>query len=610
MQGEHLLTRAAVRPESADPETRTVEVVWSTGAPVQRRDAAGVFLETLSLDPAHVDLSRLDGAAVLDAHRRAEVRHVLGVVEQPAVDGERGTATLRFSARPDVEPIWQDVLAGVIRHLSVGYSVETWRTETDPQTSQRVRRAVAWTPHEVSIVPLPADAGATIRSYSTMENDEAQAANTEGTGAAPATQDTRAQVNEEIRSIASVANLAQAWVVQQIDANATPEGARASAFDQMRQRSGPPVRPATVTSPDGQSPERRTLASALHLRMQPDATDANNPPSEATRALAGRSLFELAERSLQGTGVRTSMLGRDEILERALMAGGTSDFQTALVESSRRVLMEAYTAAPAPLRTLARRVSASDFRSRQALRMSGIGRLDEVHEHGELRHATRQEEVEAYRVRTFGKIFSLTREAIYNDDLQALSDWAQAAGRASAETEAQELLALLSANAGAGVTMRDGSPVFHSDHGNLAATGGTIDVSALDAARKAMRDQRDQDGTPIDAAPAAIMVPNALETTAEQFLASIQAPDPASVNPFTGRLRMMVEPRLTDPNAWYVFADPARVPTFEMASLNGANGPQLASKEGWETLGMQFRATLDFGCTVLDWRGCYRNAGA
>ena len=58
-------------PETAEPQARTVEVVWSTGAPVRRRDfrTGKRYDEVLSLDPAHVDLSRLaNGAPLLNTH--------------------------------------------------------------------------------------------------------------------------------------------------------------------------------------------------------------------------------------------------------------------------------------------------------------------------------------------------------------------------------------------------------------------------------------------------------------------------------------------------------------------------------------------------------------
>ena len=69
-------------PETAEPDARTVEVVWSTGAAVRRRDlwTGKRYDEVLSLDPAHVDLSRLaNGAPLLNTHGAFDLEDVIGV---------------------------------------------------------------------------------------------------------------------------------------------------------------------------------------------------------------------------------------------------------------------------------------------------------------------------------------------------------------------------------------------------------------------------------------------------------------------------------------------------------------------------------------------------
>lgn len=115
--------------------------------------------------------------------------------------------------------------------------------------------------------------------------------------------------------------------------------------------------------------------------------------------------------------------------------------------------------------------------------------------------------------------------------------------------------------------------------------------------------------TPINATPRYLLVGPALETAAEQILASIYAATYQDANPFTGRLTLLVEPRITD-ESWYVFADPAVLPVLEYSYLSSAQGPQMASREGWDVLGMEFRVVLDFGCGAVDWRGAYLNPGA
>src|SRR5512132_219459 len=151
-----LQTRADVRlqPDSIDAEARTVEVVSSTGATVRRRDiwTGKRYDELLSLEPAHVDLSRLNnGAPLLNTHGAFDLANVIGVVERAWIassnDSYEGRATVRFSLRGDVEPLWQDVRAGIIRNVSVGYTVRAYEViEQDGQVP--VWRAVDWQPVE------------------------------------------------------------------------------------------------------------------------------------------------------------------------------------------------------------------------------------------------------------------------------------------------------------------------------------------------------------------------------------------------------------------------------------------------------------------------------
>jgi hypothetical protein len=162
-----LQTRADVRlqPDTIDAEARSVEVVWSTGATVRRRDlwTGKRYDEVLSLDPRHVDLSRLNsGAPLLNTHDAFDLAGVIGVVERAWIarsnDSYEGRATVRLSAREDVEPLWQDVRAGIIRNVSVGYVVRAYEvTEQDGQVP--VWRAVDWQPVGLSAVPVGADGG-------------------------------------------------------------------------------------------------------------------------------------------------------------------------------------------------------------------------------------------------------------------------------------------------------------------------------------------------------------------------------------------------------------------------------------------------------------------
>jgi hypothetical protein len=109
--------------------------------------------------------------------------------------------------------------------------------------------------------------------------------------------------------------------------------------------------------------------------------------------------------------------------------------------------------------------------------------------------------------------------------------------------------------------------------------------------------------------PRYLLVGPAKETEGEAILTAILANQVSNANPFSGKLELLVEPRLSG-NAWRVFADPAQADVISYAYLGGRRAPMLETREGWNVLGVEFRAVLDFGCGVTDWRGAYLNSGA
>jgi hypothetical protein len=158
----------------------------------------------------------------------------------------------------------------------------------------------------------------------------------------------------------------------------------------------------------------------------------------------------------------------------------------------------------------------------------------------------------------------------------------------------------LEAGSGNGPVMNDGKRLFHADHGNKAASGGVIADDTLSTARLAMRSQTGLSGQRISATPKYLLVPPAQETTAEKWLAAIAAAKATDVNPFSGSLSLVVEPRLSSAKGWYVVADPAEIDGLEYAYLAGGEGPQVGSKSGWDVDGVEVRVILDFGAGFID----------
>lgn len=577
--------RASFTPDTFNADAMTVDATISTFATVARRDARGSFTERL--DPAGLDLSGLVGSPLLDGHRQGSARDVIGTIAAYRMEGESLVATIRLSGAADAASIITRIQEGTLKGVSIGYRVTRWAESTDPVTKARVRTAAAWAISEVSAVPIPADPGATFRS-NTMPKDTQD--------------DDRATL---IQRLVAAHDLPDEWATRMEEAGEELTDdeiriqARAAAADALQTRARQTPRIRTVASHEDPATTMRHRADALHARVSGTA------PTEHARPYMADSLRDHARAAVEATGTSTRGMDADQLFRAAMHT--TTDFPGLLTSTGNRTLMGAYQAAQSPIKTtLARQATMADFRPATRLKLSDVGLLEKVSESGEIKSTTRGEAAESYALDTYATQFAISRKALINDDLGAFRDWGATAGRMAAETEANLLLKLLLSNP---VMGEDGQALFHATHGNLAAAA-ALSVATLDGARKAMRGMKALDGkTPINATPKFLVVGPEQETTAEQVLASIYAATVADVNPFGGKLTLLVEPRITD-DRFYIFADPAVLPVLEYAYLSSAQGPQMASREGWDVLGMEFRVVLDFGCGAVDWRGAFFNPGA
>ncbi|MGI9202667.1 MAG: phage major capsid protein [Woeseiaceae bacterium] len=147
-----------------------MKVRFSSEYPVQRFVNGELGDEVLEHRDAAVDLGRLnDGAAVLVDHRGDQV----GVVEEAHIydDDGVGRALLRFGQSVRASEIFQDIVDRIRRNISVGYQVNKWRTErADDVVTHFAER---WTPHEISLVAVPADPSAQVGRSQSLETIEA-----------------------------------------------------------------------------------------------------------------------------------------------------------------------------------------------------------------------------------------------------------------------------------------------------------------------------------------------------------------------------------------------------------------------------------------------------
>lgn len=620
---------AQVAAASYDADAHTVELVLSSGTDVQRYG----YIERLLIDPLAVDVSRVAAAAVkvLDSHNASGVGAILGTLTATRFQNGQLIGVCKFGATSAALQAEGMVARGELTSVSIGYSVDLWRAVeviTDPSTGAEVTvwRADAWTLMEVSFVSVPADPTAGVRSANTefgqppsaascgtTEGEEMQTRNAPGapapTNPAIATQFTAGEAIDfvEMGRSFGLADEAQRLVREQTSPTTARAALLRAAADKQRAETSTTTVAAAVLR-DERETSNEGIRDALLSRL------TRKEPTEHGRQFRHMSMVDMIRYQMRQRGERgVDFMSPADIVGAMHSRRGehtTSDFPMLLQGTGNRVLMDAFASAPNPLKTLARKATIDDFRTKYSIKLGSFPTLPLVPESSEVKRLTTSESYENYKLGTYSGIFALSRQAIINDDLDAFGTWITRMAQAASETEAAQLVGLLTANSGAGPNLTDGNALFSSVHGNIAGSGSAITTDALSAARLAMRTQKNLDGkTLAPVVPQTLLVGPSKETEGEMVLSSIYAATIEDANTFAGKLSLAVEPRLSG-NPWYVFSDPNQSPVLEYAYLNGAEGPKLDTKEGWEVLGTEFRAILDFGCGVVDHRGAYLNAGA
>jgi hypothetical protein len=320
-------------------------------------------------------------------------------------------------------------------------------------------------------------------------------------------------------------------------------------------------------------------------------------------------------------------------------ADSKADFPSFLFGPVRQSLWHGYERVQPQYKRYARVEAAPDFRERRLRGLAGFTKPGYVGDHGDYPVVARQERASASLVvDTYGAMYSITRQAIINDDSNELLNSAPTEmGDAAAQFVVETVVALIESNP----TAPDGTAMYHSSRGNLGTAA--LSEDALVDGIAALTKQRDDAGRRIRISANTLVVPTPrLQLIANRILnsqmtgtvLSYGSPaagtgtgvfDKGNMNPLAGILpadAVVYDPYFTDQNDWYLFADPSRVPAFAVGFLNGQEAPQVFLKEPMVSTALggngqdpyrfdldsvDFKVRLDFGVAPVDFRGSYKS---
>lgn len=610
--------------DNVDTDSRTVELSFSSETPYGRWFGD----EILCHDEECINLERFNnglGTALFNHDRDVVVGHV----EKAWIENNRGKALVRFDEDEQSDTIFQKVQSGTLKGVSVGYMINRYEVLEDKDTKSTNGRfngpayvVTDWEPLEISIVSVPADPTVGVgrsadeihTSIDTQEEeksmDEKETLKTEEvkstepveTGITKA--DLAKAMEQERKRTSEITALFRDFDVEGADEaivmGVSVDEARAMVMDQLRARN----KGVTVTMGEAESDKFRAAAQDAVL-MAAGLPVAE--PAPGAQELRSHSMVELAREALQRENLKANYADNMEMARAAI--NSTSTFPAIMSNLADKSVMTGFNEAETTFQIWAGKGSNRDFKEAARVALSEAGNLELVPEGGQFPQDVFGEASARTKVATYGKIFSLTRQAIINDDLGLFSKIATKYGSAAKRLVNKMVYAQLTG----AVKMQDGVALFDNKHGNVAGTGEALSVKAIAKAITAMRRQKGITGAAnLNITPKYLVVPPELEVTAYQIVnstATVDGTNSGVVNPYKGRFVVVADAELTDPDAWYLVADASQHDTIEVTYLNGVETPRLETRQGFDVDGIEYKVAFDVGVDAIDFRGLYKNAG-
>ena len=580
--------------------------------------------EILSHDTEAVDLSRLQeiGVVLFNHDRDRVIGRVLSVRLDEAT--HRLRAVIQFDEDEESERVYQKVRSGTLKGVSVGYAVDVWEevkagaTSTNGRFMGPCEVATRWTPYELSIVSVPADATVGVgRSFTengdgTMDEKEKDIVEREQASAVPlptttessAAPDAEAMrqeaVAEERQRVREIGTMCRQFGVDDapyINDGMSVEGVRAAILAQLAAER---KAQAVTVQVDEMDKFRAAATDGLALR----AGLAVEKKAAGADEYRGKRMLRLAAECVEREMGKSTRAMDDEMIVREALTG-TGAFPGILSNVAHKSMAQAYQTAPTTYQLWVAHGSNSDFKDATRYRLSEADTLEKLNESGEFKASGVSEHMAKTSIATYGRMFSITRQAIINDDLGALQQLPAIYGAAARRMINKMVYKMLQDN-----PKVEGKELFHSDRNNLHAVD--ISIPGLAKMKAAMAKQKNIAGLEyLNIQPAFLICPVELEVTAAQLISSVVDPTKANAtpNPFANKMTVVSEPELEDAKAFYLAAAAGVAPTIEVTSLNGNLTPVMERAEQFDTLGIKWSIYMDVGVNLLDYRGIQKSTG-
>lgn len=373
---------------------------------------------------------------------------------------------------------------------------------------------------------------------------------------------------------------------------------------------------ATIIA-DEQDKFRAAAADALIMR----GGVIIDKPAEGARDLMGMSLRDLAIETLQGAGV--SGLNRrssDELygmLSRQFY-NPTAAFPSIMDQAINKAYVEGHNQAPVTFDVWTKKGTLKDFKTVENNYLGGpAGEFLEIPEGGEIKHDKPTDaKLPTRKLKTYGRQFSMTRQAFINDDIDFLSKIPAKYAASARKTQNKQVYEILLNNP----AIYDGKNLFSAEHKNVLSTGTGVTAEAIQKIFMALQLQTDQFGEAIIIRPTYIVVPvgysfdmyTIFDSPYINTTGNTQASNP--LYRYRNQIQIVEDATLnvlckTDDIPWFVIGDKNDIDSIQIDYLNGQEIPTIRRMETPGQLGFVWDIYLDWGISVMDYRGIIKNPG-
>lgn len=439
---------------------------------------------------------------------------------------------------------------------------------------------------------------------------------------ATATGDTRQAVEAERQRINDIMALCRDFGVDPqsyIDKGASMDNVRAAILEQLRTTSGPIPTGVHVTD-SGEDEFRRDAAEGLLLR---GGVQFENPSQGAGR-FSAMTLRDLAIECLERSGVSDARrMSNDDLLREICTRqyyNPTAAFPTILDNAINKAYVEGHRQVPVTFDMWTKKGSLKDFKVHDNNYLAGpVGEFLEVPEGGELKNDIPKDAKRPTRqLKTYGKQFSLSRQAFINDDIDLVTRIPARYAAAARKTINTQCYKILMNNP----NIYDGVPLFSTNHRNVLTTGTKITQAAMQAMIMALSTQMDEFEQPIIVRPSGLIVPAgyAFDMYTLFFSPTINTEgNTQAVNPlyrYRDTIQVIEDPTINalaggfgNVMPWWLTGAREDTDFIEVDYLNGQEIPTIRRMETPGQLGFVWDIYLDWGINVMDFRGAIKNPG-